>query len=130
MMKLVTQCCFKKEEQKEIFVSHTIVSYLNRHHLQPNTATYGWKKEEGIWVHVWFEGNALPCVEEITAISLGSVKSDNQEFEIAAENESGIEIARTKNVFCRVMNQELTVTLKFIRYGITGLLNRFMYHII
>ena len=63
-----------------------MASYLNRHHLQPNTATYGWKEEDGFWVQVWFEGNALPCTEELTAISLGIVKIDNQELHEAAEN--------------------------------------------
>ena len=34
------------------FVSHTMVSCLNRHHLPLNLTTYGWKKEEGFWVPV------------------------------------------------------------------------------
>ena len=33
-------------------------------------------------VSVWFEENALPSAEKLTAISLGSVKIDNQEFDI------------------------------------------------
>ena len=72
------------------FVSHTMVSCLNRRHLLLNTATYGWKKEDDFWVPVWFEGNALPGAEEVTAILLGSFNIDNQELDIVPENESDI----------------------------------------
>ena len=111
-MKLVTKCCLKKGKQKEIFVyqihssrskfsynenlrcalvSHTMVSCFNRHHLPLNSATYGWKKEDNVKVPFWFEGNALTSAEELAAISLGSVKIDNQELDVVAENESDIE---------------------------------------
>ena len=67
-----------------------MVSCLNRYHLPLNPATYGQKKEDDFWVSVWFQGNALPSAEELTAISLGSVKIDNEELDIVAENESDI----------------------------------------
>ena len=71
------------------FVLHTIVSCLNRHHLLLNPATYGWR-EDGFWALVWFEGNALPNAEELSAISPGSLKIDKQELNIISENESAI----------------------------------------
>ena len=71
-------------------VSHTMVSSLNRHHLLLNSTTYGWKKEDGFWVSVWFEGNALTSVEKLAAILLGSVKIDNEELDVVTENESDI----------------------------------------
>ena len=70
------------------FVLHTMVSCLNRHHLPLNPATYGWQKDDGFWVPVSFDGNAFPSAEKLTAISLGSIKIDNQEFNIVAENKS------------------------------------------
>ena len=54
-----------------------MVGCLSRHHLPLNPANYRWQKEDGFWVPVWFEGNALQSAEELTAISLGSVKIDN-----------------------------------------------------
>ena len=70
------------------FVLHTMVSCLNRHHLPLNPATYGWQKDDGFWVPVSFDRNAFPSAEKLTAISLGSIKIDNQEFNIVAENKS------------------------------------------
>ena len=72
-------------------VSHTMVSCLNRRHLLLNPATYAWQKEDGFWIPVLFEGNDLGSAEELTAILLGSVKIDNQELDVVAENESDIE---------------------------------------
>ena len=72
------------------FVSHTMVSSLNRHYLPLNPATYGWQKEGGFRVPVLFEGNALSSAEELTTISLRSVKIDNQELGIVPENQSDI----------------------------------------
>ena len=81
----MTECCLRKREAKTIiiiiilgctFVSYTMVSCLNRYHLPLNPATYRWQKEDDFWVPVWFEGNALPNEEELTAISLESVKID------------------------------------------------------
>ena len=68
-----------------------MVSCLNKHHLPVNHATYGWQKEDGFRAPVWSEGNALPSAEELTSISLRSVKMDNQELDIMAENEPDIE---------------------------------------
>ena len=68
------------------FVLHTMVSCLNRYHLPLNPTTYGWQKGDGFWVPVSFDGNAFPSAEKLTAISLGSIKIDNQEFNIMAEN--------------------------------------------
>ena len=73
-----------------------MVSCLNRHHLPLNPATYVWQKEDGFWIPVWFEGNDLRSVEELGAISPGSVKIDNQELDMVAENESDIEDSQDK----------------------------------
>ena len=67
-----------------------MVSCLNRHHLLLNPPIYVWQKEDSFWTPVWFEGNDLRSAEELTAISLGSVKIDNQELDMVAENESDI----------------------------------------
>ena len=49
-----------------------------------------WQKEGGFRVPVLFEGNALSSAEELTTISLRSVKIDNQELGIVPENQSDI----------------------------------------
>ena len=73
-------------------------------HLLLNSATYGWKKEDDFWIPVWFKGNALPSAKELTAISLGSVKIDNQELDIVAENESDIKHSQDKE--CILLGDE------------------------
>ena len=70
---------------------------LNRHHLPLNPETYGWKKDD-FWVPVWFEWNVLSTAEELTAISLESLKLDHQKLEKGLKMNQTSEIARTKNV--------------------------------
>ena len=67
------------------FALHTMVSGLNRHHLPLNPATYGQQKGDGFGVPAWSEGNAFLSAERLTAISLGSAKIDNQEFNMVAD---------------------------------------------
>ena len=66
-----------------------MVSCLNRHYLPLNPAHYGWKKEDNVWVPVWFEGDVLPNVEEPNSTSHESLNSDNHDD--MDENESKIE---------------------------------------
>ena len=118
-VKLVTECCLKERETKINFcrpnplllikvlskwkfyaalLSCIHMVSLNRHHLPLNPETYGWKKEDDFWVPVWFERNALPTAEELTAISLESLKLDHQKLEKGLKMNQTSEIARTKNV--------------------------------
>ena len=68
-----------------------MVSCLIRLHLPLIPTTYGWQKEDYFCLPVWFEGNTLPSTEELTSISLWSIKIDNQKLDIVAENEWDIE---------------------------------------
>lgn len=58
-----------------------------------------------------FEGNALPCAEDLTVIFLGNVKNDNQELDIVADNKSDIDDSEDKICVLWGDDQEVKVTL-------------------
>ena len=88
------------------FVSHTMVNCLNKYYTLPDPTNYGWKKENTIWIPVWFERNVLPNIEDVRSISLQSVLYNDNEADIIDESEADTEISEDEDAVISGDDQE------------------------